>query len=72
MLTKIASGTVFGEDDPCLHPLDKYVAEAGKQMRAWFFEGILSVLRILNIITDVLLKLPMSKMRKRSTAPMSS
>ena len=39
MLTQITSGKVFGEDDPCLHPLDKYVLEAGKQMRSWFLDG---------------------------------
>ena len=39
MLAQIASGKEFGEEDPCLHPLDKYVAEAIKQMRTWVFEG---------------------------------
>ncbi|KAL5488188.1 IQG1 [Sanghuangporus weigelae] len=38
MLTQIASGKEFGEEDPCLHPLDKYVAEAIKQLRTWVFE----------------------------------
>ncbi|OCB84496.1 hypothetical protein A7U60_g8482 [Sanghuangporus baumii] len=38
MLTQIASGKEFGEEDPCLHPLDKYVAEASKQLRTWVFE----------------------------------
>lgn len=39
MLNQIASGKEFGEGDPCFHPLDKYVAEAIKQLQAWVFEG---------------------------------
>ena len=39
MLTQIASGKEFGKADRCFNPLDKYVAEAIKQMQAWVFEG---------------------------------
>ncbi|KAH8113457.1 hypothetical protein DFH11DRAFT_1602139 [Phellopilus nigrolimitatus] len=38
MLSQITQGKEFGEDDPCLSPLNKYVAEAIKQMRTWIFE----------------------------------
>ncbi|EJD01008.1 uncharacterized protein FOMMEDRAFT_21471 [Fomitiporia mediterranea MF3/22] len=38
MINQIASGKEFGEADPCLHPLDKYVAEAIRQFRTWVFE----------------------------------
>ncbi|THH07688.1 hypothetical protein EW145_g3209 [Phellinidium pouzarii] len=38
MLTQIASGREFGEANPCLHPLDKYVAEAIRQLKTWVFE----------------------------------
>ena len=39
MLNQIASGEVFGQNDLCFSPLNSYVAEAIKQMRAWVFEG---------------------------------
>lgn len=39
MLMQISSGTIFGEEDVCLMPLNDYVAEAIKQMNAWFFDG---------------------------------
>ncbi|EJD53517.1 hypothetical protein AURDEDRAFT_52863 [Auricularia subglabra TFB-10046 SS5] len=38
MLMQITSGVPFGADDPCLMPLNDYVADAIKQMNAWFFE----------------------------------
>lgn len=41
MLTQITSGQLFGEENPCLMPLNSYVEEAIKQMNTWFMEGLL-------------------------------
>jgi len=38
MLTQITSGTVFGDDNPCLTPLNSYVLEAIKTLNTWFLE----------------------------------
>ncbi|KAG8918288.1 hypothetical protein FRC01_001945 [Tulasnella sp. 417] len=38
MLTQITSGAVFGEDNPCLTPLNSYVSEAIAQWTNWLIE----------------------------------
>lgn len=40
MLTQIASGTVFSDDNPCLTPLNTFVSEAIQQFSAWLIEGM--------------------------------
>jgi Ras GTPase-activating-like protein IQGAP2/3 len=39
MLTQIAIGEVFGDDNPCLQPLNSYVAEAIPVLFDWLREG---------------------------------
>ena len=39
MLSQIATGEVFGDDNPCLQPLNSYVAEAIPIFSDWFREG---------------------------------
>lgn len=43
MLTQITSGAVFGEDNPCLTPLNSYVSEAIAQWTNWLIEGEKSI-----------------------------
>ncbi|KAG8913135.1 hypothetical protein FRC00_002969, partial [Tulasnella sp. 408] len=38
MLTQITSGAVFGDDNPCLTPLNSYVSEAIAQWTNWLIE----------------------------------
>ncbi|KAH7101116.1 hypothetical protein BKA62DRAFT_619136 [Auriculariales sp. MPI-PUGE-AT-0066] len=38
MLMQICSGAIFGQENPCLMPLNSYVEEAIVQMNGWFFE----------------------------------
>lgn len=39
MLTQIASGVSFGDENPRLTPLNSYVDEAIKLLGNWFIEG---------------------------------
>jgi Ras GTPase-activating-like protein IQGAP2/3 len=39
MLTQISIGQLFGDDNPCLQPLNSYVGEAIGLMSSWFLEG---------------------------------
>lgn len=39
MLTQIASGSLFGDDDPSFTPLNSYVEKGIQQMSVWFMQG---------------------------------
>jgi len=39
ILTQITSGELFGDDSPCLTPLNNYVSEAIEEMTGWLLDG---------------------------------
>jgi Ras GTPase-activating-like protein IQGAP2/3 len=40
ILTQISSGQLFGDDDPCLTPINGFVESAINQVSRWFLESM--------------------------------
>lgn len=49
ILTQITSGSEFGDDNPIYVPINDYVRKAIHQITAWFLEGIICPLILLQM-----------------------